>query len=46
MRYYWETSMNAGYNPDKAENLLDASDLKNLYEIKTILFDIIIYYKH
>lgn len=43
MSYYWKTSIMAGYTPDELREILDHSKLKDKYEIKTDLFDLLVY---
>jgi ubiquinone/menaquinone biosynthesis C-methylase UbiE len=43
MSYYWKTSIMAAYTPDELKDLLDHSQLKDKYEIKTDLFDLLVY---
>jgi len=45
MSYYWKTSIMAGYTPDELKEILDHSKLKDEYEIKTDLFDLIVFIK-
>ncbi|MFX1566868.1 MAG: class I SAM-dependent methyltransferase [Promethearchaeota archaeon] len=45
MRIGWKTSINAGYTPKELTQILDQSNLKNNYELKTDLFDIKVYNK-
>ncbi len=40
--YYWKTSIMAGYTPEEIRNILDQTDLKNKYEIKKDIFDLLI----
>ena len=42
MSYYWKTSIMAGYTPEELRQILNQTKLKNRYEIKSDLFDIII----
>jgi len=46
MRYYWKTSIMAGYTPDEIQIILDQTSLKNQYEIRVGLFDLIIISKN
>ncbi len=45
MSYYWKTSIMAGYTPTEVQDILDQTDLKGKYEIKTDLFEITIHNK-
>jgi len=45
LSYYWKTSIMAGYTPRELKNILDHSKLKDKYEIKTDLFDLLVYSK-
>ncbi len=45
MRIGWKTSINAGYTPEELTEILDQSNLKEKYELKADLFDILIYNK-
>ncbi len=40
--YYWKTSILAGYTPEEIRTMLDQTDLKNKYAIKTDIFDLLI----
>ena len=44
--YYWKTSIMARYTPEEIRDILDQTDLKNKYEIKTDIFDLLIVNKH
>ena len=43
--YYWKTSIMAGYTESELKEILNQTDLKGKYDIKTDLFDITIYNK-
>ena len=43
--YYWKTSINAGYTPEEINEILDNTDLKDKYEVKPNLFDLLIFNK-
>ncbi|MFW9988440.1 MAG: class I SAM-dependent methyltransferase [Candidatus Odinarchaeota archaeon] len=43
--YYWKTSIMAGYTASELKELLNQTDLKGKYNIKTELFDITVYNK-
>ncbi len=45
MSYYWKTSIMAGYTPEELNQILNQTKLKNRYELKTDLFDLIIHNK-
>ncbi|MFX0073209.1 MAG: class I SAM-dependent methyltransferase [Candidatus Hermodarchaeota archaeon] len=45
MRKGWKTSIMAGYTPDEIKEILDKTNLKNKYEIKKDLFDLVIHNK-
>ncbi|MBN1214953.1 MAG: class I SAM-dependent methyltransferase [Candidatus Lokiarchaeota archaeon] len=45
IRYYWKTSIMAGYTHKEITEILDQSNLKNKYLVKTDLFDLIIHNK-
>jgi len=42
MSYYWKTSIMAGYTPIEVTKMLDQTNLKEKYALKTDLFDLII----
>jgi ubiquinone/menaquinone biosynthesis C-methylase UbiE len=42
MSYYWKTSIQAGYTPDEITEILNDTKLKEKYEIKADLFDLLI----
>ncbi len=42
MRLGWKTSIMAGYIPEELKSILDQSKVRNKYEIKTDLFDLIV----
>ena len=42
MSYYWKTSIRAGYTPEEMMQILALTKLKNRYELKADLFDLII----
>ena len=43
MRYYWKTSIMAGYTPEEMRPILDQTGLKNRYEIRPGLFELTIF---
>ncbi len=43
MSYYWNTSIMASYTPSEIKEMLDKTNLKNKYEIKSDIFDIMIH---
>jgi ubiquinone/menaquinone biosynthesis C-methylase UbiE len=46
MSYYWKTSIMASYTPQEIQEILDKTALKDKYDIKLDLFDIIIHNKN
>ena len=45
MSYYWKTSIMAGYTPSEIKEMLDKTDLRDKYEIKSDILDITIHNK-
>jgi ubiquinone/menaquinone biosynthesis C-methylase UbiE len=45
MSYYWKTSILAGYTPEELTQILNQTKLKNQYELKSDLFDLLIHNK-
>lgn len=45
MSYYWKTSIMAGYTPSELKEMLDNTDLKDKFEIKSDILDITIHNK-
>ena len=43
MRYYWKTSIMAGYTPEEMRLILDQTGLKNRYEIRAGLLELTIF---
>jgi len=43
--YYWKTSIMAGYTPSEVKDMLDQTNLRGKYEIKTDVLDITIHNK-
>ena len=44
--YYWKTSIMAGYTPSEIKEILDQTNLRDKYKIKTDVLDITIYRKN
>ena len=44
--YYWKTSIMAGYTPSEIKEILDQTNLRDKYKIKTDFLDITIYRKN
>lgn len=42
MRIGWKTSMNAGHTLEELIEILDQSDLREKYELKADLFDLLV----
>ncbi len=45
MSFYWGTSIRAGYTPEEVTKMLDQTNLKDKYEIRADLFDLVIHNK-
>ncbi len=45
IRYYWKTSIMAGYTPEELEEILNKSNLQDLYQINTDIFDLSVHNK-